>query len=73
MENGELCVILDLMILQLLLCADSLDIVLGLPPLEPPGVPLIILIALMISPNMCSTSCVFIYYSVMAVLLVLCG
>ena len=37
MENGGLCVILDLIAMQLLLCADNSDIVLVLPPLGPPG------------------------------------
>ena len=37
MENGGLCVVPDLMVMQLLLCADNLDIALVLPQLEPPG------------------------------------
>ena len=72
MENGGLCVILDLIVMQLLLCANSSDIVVVLPPLGPPGEYSISFIGLMRSPDMC-TSCVFTYYSVTAVLLVLCG
>ena len=69
MENGELCVILDSIAMQLLLCADSLDTAMGLPPLEPPGVYSLLL---MISSNMC-TYFVFLYYSAMVVLLDVCG
>ena len=72
MENGGLCVILDLIVMQLLLCASNLDIVLVLPPLGPPGEYSNASLVLMGSPDMC-TSCVFTYYSVTAVLLVLCG
>ena len=54
MENGELCVILDLIVMQLLLCADNLDIVLVLPLLEPPGEYSNIFIGLMRSLNMFS-------------------
>ena len=54
MENGGLCVILDLIVMQLLLCADNSDIVVVLPPLEPPGEYSNIFIGLMRSLNMFS-------------------